>query len=273
MSRPRTGCKRWTLARICVALSGVVLFGPAASAEDSVTALGRLEPRGGVIRVAGPSQMAVVIAELAVDEGDRLEKGQLVARLDSYATSRARVSAREAELEEANRELARSAKLQAGRAASRAARDTAEMKVKVAKAFLAEARANLALSEVRAPVAGQVLAVHAREGERVGEEGIVELGETDQMYAVAEVYETDIGRVRPGQKATITSPALQAPLTGQVERVGLMVSKMDVLGTDPVAKTDARVVEVDVKLDEGQDASTLTYLQVKVDIDPASGNE
>ena len=51
-----------------------------------------------------------------------------------------------------------------------------------------------------------------------------------------------------------------------VERIGLMVAKMDVLGTDPIAKTDARVIEVDVRLDEGQEASDLIYLQVTVEI-------
>jgi HlyD family secretion protein len=212
--------------------------------------------------------MAVVITELHVDEGDVLEKGQLIARLDTYARNSATVSARVAELEEAERELARSAKLQAGRAASRAARDTSEMKVKVAKARLAGARAELALSEVRAPIAGRVLAVHAHNGERVGAEGLIELGRTDEMYAVAEVYETDISRVREGQPAVITSAALESSLTGRVERIGLMVAKMDVLGTDPVAKTDARIIEVDIRLDEGQDVSKLTYLQVTVEIGP-----
>lgn len=124
------------------------------------------------------------------------------------------MSAREAELENAMRELARSSKLQAGRAASIAARDSAEMKVKVAEAHLAAARAELALSEIRAPIAGQVLAVHSRAGERVGADGVIELGRTDEMYAIAEVYETDIGRVRKGQRAQITSPALAAPLSG-----------------------------------------------------------
>jgi HlyD family secretion protein len=238
--------------------------------EGKVTALGRLEPRGGVIRVAGPSQAAVVISELFVAEGDVLEKGQVIARLDSHARNRARVQARVAELEEAERELGRSAKLRAGRAASAAARDTAEMRVKVAKANLAEARAELALSEVRAPIDGQVLALHALEGERVDSAGIIELGRTGEMYAIAEVYETDIGRVKAGQAARITSPALAGPLTGQIERVGLMVAKMDVLGTDPIARTDARVIEVDVRLDPGQDVGKLTYLQVTVEITPQS---
>ena len=233
-----------------------------------MTALGRLEPRGGVIRVAGPSHVAVVITDLSVQQGDVLEKGQVIARLDSFARHRANVTAKEALLEDAQRELARSSKLQAGRAASIAARDSAEIKVKVVRANLAAARAELELAEVRAPMAGQVLAVHAQAGERVDAAGIIELGRTDEMYAIAEVYETDIARVKQGQRAKITSPALGTALSGTVEKIGLMVAKMDVLGTDPVAKTDARVVEVEIRLDAEQDVANLTYLQVTVEIQP-----
>jgi HlyD family secretion protein len=60
-----------------------------------------------------------------------------------------------------------------------------------------------------------VLQIHARPGERVGPEGIVELADTSVMYAVAEVYETDVGRVRIGQRARIRSqnPDAAADLT------------------------------------------------------------
>ena len=53
-----------------------------------------------------------------------------------------------------------------------------------------------------------------------------------------------------------------------MEHVGLRVGKMDVLGTDPVAKTDARVVEVEIRLDDAKAAALLTNLQVKVEILP-----
>jgi HlyD family secretion protein len=114
-----------------------------------------------------------------------------------------------------------------------------------------------------------VIAIAAREGERLGPEGLLELGETDRMYAVAEIYETDIARVRVGQRARIASAAFAKDLAGTVERVGLKVGKMDVLGTDPVAKTDARVIEVRIRLDEGHGVEALTNLQVEVEIDAA----
>jgi HlyD family secretion protein len=42
---------------------------------------------------------------------------------------------------------------------------------------------------------------------------------------------------------------------------------MDVLGTDPVAETDARVIEVDILLDDPAAVARLTNLQVEVEID------
>jgi HlyD family secretion protein len=121
---------------------------------------------------------------------------------------------------------------------------------------------------VRAPIDGRILKVHAREGERVGSAGIVEIGQTAAMYAVAEVYETDIGRVHDGQRATIRSPAFVAPLGGAVERIGLRIGRQDVLRTDPVADADARVVEVEIRLDDPAAAARLTNLRVDVVFEP-----
>jgi HlyD family secretion protein len=240
----------------------------AAPEGATITALGRLEPKDGVLRVSGPSLPTVVIAELRVEEGDFVEAGQILAVLDTHALLSAKLERERAELDNAERELSRSLKLYAGKVASDAVRDEAELRVRVARAQLAFARAELEASLVRAPIAGQVLAIHARAGERLGPEGFVELGRTGEMYAVAEVYETDASRVREGQRVTITSPALPEPVTGQVEKVGLQVGKMDVLDTDPVAKIDARVVEVKIRLDDAPDFPFLTNLQVKVEIFP-----
>ena len=140
------------------------------------------------------------------------------------------------------------------------------MNLEVAIADLAAARAQLDLTVVTSPIRGQVLDIHTRPGERIGAEGILELGRTDQMYAIAEVYETDIAKIRPGQKAVIALAALDEPLTGTVEDSELRVGQVDVLGTDPVAKTDARVVEVKILLDDGASVARYTDMQVEVEI-------
>ena len=89
-----------------------------------------------------------------------------------------------------------------------------------------------------------------------------------QMIVVAEVYETDIRRIKVGQKAVITSKAFASnqQLTGTVEQINKLVYKNDVLKIDPTAAADARVFEVRIKLDNSDTASKLNYLQVDVQI-------
>ncbi len=136
---------------------------------------------------------------------------------------------------------------------------------------LARAKAELEDFYVRVPVSGQILKVNTHVGERVNsEEGIVDLGQTEQMYAIAEVYETDAFKVKVGQKATIKSEngGLPDQLKGTVEEIGLQIKKTDVLNTDPAADDNARVVEVKILLDpeDSKKVTRLTYMQVRAEI-------
>jgi HlyD family secretion protein len=160
------------------------------------------------------------------------------------------------------------AQVQAAEAALRRAQAQVQLQSLARNLELAEARLERTL--IRAPRAGQVLKIHTRPGEVIAaNQGILELGNTDQMMVVAEVYETDILRVRPGQRATISNRVLPETLQGRVERVGLQIGKKDVLNTDPAADVDARVVEVHIRLDPESSARVagLTNLQVNVAID------
>jgi HlyD family secretion protein len=130
---------------------------------------------------------------------------------------------------------------------------------------LAEAR--LERTIIRAPTAGRILKVHARAGEAAAGGTILEMGDTANMYVLAEVYETDIGRVRVGQRATASSRALPAPLTGTVERLGSIVTRNRVFDIDPGADVDRRVLEVRIRLDDRATAARLVNLQVAVEIE------
>jgi len=158
-----------------------------------------------------------------------------------------------------------------------------EIQVRLAKATLERAKAGipvaslvsqLALAEERvhdatitAPIDGTILNVMAHPGELVGgDRPIVTMGDTSRMRAVAEVYETDIGRVRLGQGASVTSRALEHPLTGKVVEIGRLIFKNDVLNVDPAARADARVVEVRIELDDPARVAALTNLTVDVRI-------
>lgn len=152
--------------------------------------------------------------------------------------------------------------------------NVARSQVSQAQASVARAQAELDLATVRSPQNGQVLKIHTRPGELVATQGVISLGQTQRMVAVAEVYELDVSRVRVGQPATITSKnnAFPEVLRGEVVEVGLEINKQDVLNTDPAAKFDARVVEVKVLLDEpsSRRVAGLTNLSIQVSIDVKS---
>jgi len=145
----------------------------------------------------------------------------------------------------------------------------AEAGVACARAALEYARAELSLSELRAPVAGTVLKIHTWPGERAAPEGVLELGNLDEIHVVAEVYETDVMRVRCGQTARIIVTGSTEPLRGEVVEIGWEVRRKDVLNTDPVADIDARVVEVHVRVNPevAPKLTRLTNLQVQVVIE------
>lgn len=148
-----------------------------------------------------------------------------------------------------------------------------QSEVQYALSQLQSAQAKLEDFYVRVPVTGRILNINTRVGEQVNaDEGIVDLGQTDRMYVIAEVYETDVSRVRVGQQATIVSEngGFTQKLQGTVEQIGLQIKKADVLDTDPAADSNARVVEAQIRLDpqDSKQVDGLTYMQVRVNIHP-----
>lgn len=144
----------------------------------------------------------------------------------------------------------------------------AQAEIEQAIANVAKAQADLDLAYIRSPISGQILKIYTRPGETIGNKGIVALGQTTQMNVVAEVYESDVSKLRMGQQATITSNAFSGKLYGTVDQIGLQVNTQDVLSTEPAANVDARVVEVKIRLNptDSQRVAALTNLQVKVAI-------
>jgi len=164
------------------------------------------------------------------------------------------------------------AQLEAMKAIRPADIKVAEAELIHAEAGLALARADLEAAEVRSPIKGQVLRVHVWPGERVGDQGILEIGDTEVMHAVAEVYEQDVGKVSVGQKAKVRIPTLAADLIGEVVRKDLVVSRKVVFSNDPVADIDARVVEVRIRLSSADSAKVagLSNARAEVVIDVGS---
>ncbi|MEA5507563.1 ABC exporter membrane fusion protein [Halotia wernerae UHCC 0503] len=157
--------------------------------------------------------------------------------------------------------------------------DVEAAKAEVSRAVAAMNRAEVDLRKAyvrwpktlaeRSPQYGQVFEIHTHPGELVSSDGIADIGQTNQMYVVAEIYESDINKVHSGQRARIVGEILPIELQGTVERKGLQVQRQNVINTDPSSNIDNRVVEVHVRLDDAssQKAAKLTNMQVKVVIE------
>lgn len=145
----------------------------------------------------------------------------------------------------------------------------AETDVKSAIASQQRAEANLAQAYIRSPQDGQIYEIYARPGEVVGTNGIADIGKTSQMYGVVEVYQSDINKIRIGQKVKITSPSLAGELQGTLERVGIQIKRQNTINADPTSNIDDRVVEVHVALDPGSSerAAKFTNLQIQAVIE------
>ena len=235
---------------------------------EAVSALGYLEPAGEVVELAAPISGiggTPRLSQLLVQEGQRVRRGQLLASFDNRPRLQADLAAVNARLQtlQAQIRLQRREVDRYSRAASTGASPLVLLEEKRDELVKLEGQwreslaqrqglqVDLANSELRAPLDATVLKIHAQVGERPGVQGVLELGASDRMEAVAEVYESDINRVRVGQAVRLTSEngGFSGTLQARVLRISPQVSQRQVLSTDPTGDADARVVEVRLALD------------------------
>lgn len=196
------------------------------------------------------------VAEVLVKEGDKIEKGQVVLRLDP-STYKADVAQQEAvarnaavnveraqiDLENQQRKLERARQLAAAKFIDVSRLDEAKLGVDLAAvalrsaresrqqamATLALAQERLAKTEVKAPIAGTATAVPIKAGETavasatgIAGSSLMTIADLGSMIAEVNVDEGDIANVAPGLKARIFPSAYASqPLTGVVETVSL----------------------------------------------------
>ncbi len=201
-----------------------------------VAATGVVVPK---VEVEVRSKAAGEILSFPFDEGDRLEKGQVVVRLDPDV-ERSRVKQAEAALlmaegklekakvsmKDAELKLRRKERLLKDGIISRQEYDDALLvfersrsDVKIAEAELIrakeqlkEAKERLDDTEIRAPLTGTILKKFVEEGQVIsssissvsGGTLLFTMDNLDEIYVSAMVDEVDVGRVRPGQQVTIT---------------------------------------------------------------------
>jgi len=275
-----------------------------------VSALGRIEPLGGISQVSVPSSLSNDrVRKILVKEGQEVRKGQPLAVLESIDTLESSVRKSEAEIRVAESKLAAQDsviaryKADLGQASAEARRaeqlfaagatsanrveklqaDESSAKAQLAEAIATKAtlvedlrssRASLdkdkterAKATVLAPFSGTVFKVHARPGDKVGEDGLLEMGDSSRMGVIAEVYQSDRPMITLGQKASLSADGFKGrKVEGQVVEIAREVSRQTVFSGQAGENLDRRVLEVKIGLtpQESALASHLNYLQVNV---------
>lgn len=203
------------------------------SIENSVTALGTLQPRR---YVDVGAQASGQIRKIHVEAGDQVQEGQLLVEIDP-STQKAKLDASryaienlKAQLQEqkAQHELARQKyqrqqRLAAGNAtreedvqtakaelsATQARVDMFQAQILQAQASLRSDEAELGYTRIYAPMTGTVVAVDARVGQTLNAQQqtplILRIAKLSPMTVWAEVSEADIGHVKPGMTAYFTT--------------------------------------------------------------------
>jgi HlyD family secretion protein len=239
-----------------------------AARADAQAAELRLERTKGPVRESEIASQAAEVerfqAELELARKDfaraeELHKGGAITQAE-FDRNRWLLTAREKESESAQ---ARLASLKQARGLDER---IAEAELQSARAHAQHAEAEMNQSLVRAPIDGLVIKILAKPGERPATDGAVELAKTEPMYVTAEIYETDIRYVQPGQRAEMTTPASPEPFKGVVESLGFKVGHNKVQDADPASVADARVVEAKIRLDNNPWASRLIGGRVHVRI-------
>lgn len=171
-------------------------------------------------------------------------------------------------------------------AAAKIAAAKAELDEALARAPIKSSEEKLALAKqlgdltvIKAPVSGTVLKVTGRAGQPTGMEPILQMAALDKMTAVAEVYESDVGRLAEWVRskpisAEITNPALPKPLVGVVRSesdITRMIARNQVFAVGPREDADRRVVEVVVHLDAASAAVAGRFVGLQVTVAFAPG--
>ncbi len=249
----------------------------------AVAAIGQLSPSGEIRQLAAPiSQFGASprIVEILVNEGDFVKKGEILAIFENKEKLISDLDRNENLINTINDEIALK-KDQIQRyelALSNDAYSFVEfsqrkdelLKLQKQKINLIGDQKNIKIdlfnSKLRSPIDGFILGINTRVGERPKNEGILDIGSSQKMEALIEVYESDIDRVFISQNVVLSSEngGFQKKLKGKVIRISPQVKQRKVLSTDPTGDADSRIIEVLVKLDQDSIDTVQNYAGMKV---------
>jgi HlyD family secretion protein len=249
----------------------------------AVAALGQLSPSGEIRQLAAPiSQFGSSprVIEILVNEGDFVKKGDILAIFENGEKLISDLERNENLINTINDEIALK-KDQIHRYELALSKDAYSivqfsqrkdelLKLQKQKINLIGDQKNIKIdlfnSKLRSPIDGFILGINTRVGERPKNEGILDIGSSQKMEALIEVYESDIDRVFISQNVQLTSEngGFQKNLKGKVIRISPQVKQRKVLSTDPTGDADSRIIEVLVKLDQDSIDIVQNYAGMKV---------
>ena len=249
----------------------------------AVAALGQLSPSGEIRQLAAPiSQFGSSprVVEILVNEGDFVKKGDILAIFENREKLISDLERNENLIGIIKEEIFLK-KDQIKRyelALSKDAYSFVEfsqrkdelLKLQKQKINLIGDQKNIKVdlfnSKLRSPIDGFILGINTRVGERPKNEGILDIGSSQKMEALIEVYESDIDRVFITQNVELSSEngGFQNILKGNVIRISPQVKQRKVLSTDPTGDADSRIIEVLVKLDQDSIDIVQNYAGMKV---------
>ena len=249
----------------------------------AVAALGKLSPSGEIRQLAAPiSQFGSSprITELLVNEGNFVKKGEVLAIFENREKLKADLERIKNLIQTINDEIdlkkdqIESYQLALNKDAYSfvqfSQRKEELLKLQKQKINLNGDQKNIKIdlfnSKLRSPIDGFILGINTRVGERPKNEGILDIGSSQKMEALIEVYESDIDRVFISQNVELSSEngGFQKNLKGKVIRISPQVKQRKVLSTDPTGDADSRIIEVLVKLDQDSIDTVQNYAGMKV---------
>lgn len=197
----------------------------------------------------------LAVTEISVDEGDTVEAGALLARLNSsilgaqITQQEAAIAELEATLANAQSDVRRARTVTTGVISAQTAEQretlvkTTTAKIAAARAALAETNARLKQTEIRAPASGIVATRSVTLGQVVqtGTE-MFRLIQESRIEVNALVPEADLSRVRAGQSVRVIGPNGEAQV-GSVRIVAPVVDAKTRLGTARVALPPATTLK------------------------------
>lgn len=175
------------------------------------------------VDVSITSPLAELLDAVMVKEGERVARGQILARFRTSVTGAAALSA-EAQRRVAQTDYERMQNLLKEGAVSPRDVENALVALRAAEAQEAAAKNRLADAEVRAPVTGVVAERHVQAGDRMGDgDPMFRVVNISQLEFEAQVPSEYAVRVRAGAPVSLTVTGLETTVSGRVSRVNATV--------------------------------------------------